>query len=38
MSIFRNSNGVTRDFAEDPRIDDLLKRTNDIMLKLKKLA
>jgi hypothetical protein len=26
---------MTRDFAEDPKIDDLLKMTNDVMLKLK---
>jgi len=29
---------MTRNFAGDPRIDDLLKKTNEIMLKLKESA
>jgi len=27
---------MTRDFAEDPKIDGLLKMTNDVLIKLKK--
>ena len=36
MSIFGNSPSMTKKFAGDTHIDNLLKMTNDVMTKLKK--
>jgi len=38
MSIFGNNHSMTRDFAGDQKIDDLLKMTNELMVKLKNSA
>jgi hypothetical protein len=36
MSIFGNNQSMTKNFAGDTHIDNLLKMTNDVMTKLKK--
>ena len=36
MSIFGNNYYMTRNFAGDANIDNLLKMTNDMMVKIKK--